>query len=73
LRALWGQGFTGRYRRAYWNFLHWVLRHHPDKIGRAVAQAAAGHHYITYTRNIVIPALLETIPLHAETEPVLAT
>jgi radical SAM superfamily enzyme YgiQ (UPF0313 family) len=73
VRALWGQGFTGRYRRAYWNFLHWVLRHHPDKVGRAVAQAAAGHHYITYTRNVVIPALLETIPLHSEAQPVLAT
>ncbi len=73
LRALWGQGITGRYRRAYWDFLHWVLSHHPDKLARAVAQAAAGHHYITYTRNVVIPALMERIPAHLETEPVLAT
>jgi radical SAM superfamily enzyme YgiQ (UPF0313 family) len=56
-RAIRGQGLTGSYRRAYWRFLAWVARHHPDKIGRAIAQAAAGHHYITYTRDVVIPAL----------------
>ena len=73
LRALWGQGITGRYRKAYWDFLQWVIRHHPDKLGRAIAQAAAGHHYITYTRNVVIPALIESLPAHAEIEPVPAT
>ena len=56
-RAVKGQGITGSYRAAYWKFLRWVLRRHPEKIGRALAQAAAGHHYITYTRQVVIPAL----------------
>ena len=73
LRALWGQGITGRYRKAYWDFLQWVVRHHPDKLGRAIAQAAAGHHYITYTRNVVVPALIATLPAYAEIEPVPAS
>jgi radical SAM superfamily enzyme YgiQ (UPF0313 family) len=59
-RAIRGQGFGGQYKSAYWRFLKWVARHHPDKIGRAIAQAAAGHHYITYTRDVVIPALRES-------------
>ncbi len=59
LRAIRGQGITGAYRGAYWKFVRWVIRNHPEKIGRALAQAAAGHHYITYTRNVVIPALKE--------------
>jgi radical SAM superfamily enzyme YgiQ (UPF0313 family) len=62
-RALRGQGISGPYRAAYWRFLRWVLRHHPEKIGRALAQAAAGHHYITYTRKVVIPALAEKAAL----------
>jgi len=60
LRALLGQGVRAPYRRAYWRFLHWVLRHHPDKLARAIAQAAAGHHYITYTTGVassLAPAL----------------
>ncbi len=57
LRALWGQGVQGSYRRAYWKFLAWVLRHEPTKLARAIAQAAAGHHYITYTRRVVLPSL----------------
>jgi radical SAM superfamily enzyme YgiQ (UPF0313 family) len=58
-RAVRGQGLTGSYKRAYWRFLRWVARHHPAKLGRAIAQAAAGHHYITYTQKVVVPALVE--------------
>jgi hypothetical protein len=57
LRALWAQGVDGSYRRAYWKFLRWVLQHHPAKLPRAIPQAAAGHHYITYTREVVSPML----------------
>ncbi len=57
-RAIRAQGLKESYRREYWRFLGWVIRHHPDKIGRAVAQAAAGHHYITYTRDLVVPGLM---------------
>jgi radical SAM superfamily enzyme YgiQ (UPF0313 family) len=63
LRALRGQGISAAYRAAYWRFLRWVMRHHPRKIGRALAQAAAGHHYITYTRQVVIPALSDKAAL----------
>ncbi len=66
-RAIKGQGFTGRYRRSYWRFVNWVLRHHPEKLGRAIAQAAAGHHYITYTRDVVVPSLIATFTAAAET------
>ena len=73
LRALWGQGIAGRYRGAYWQFLRWVMRNCPEKLGRAVAMAAAGHHYITYTRNVVVPALLKELPELTDPRPVLAT
>ena len=56
-RALWAQGIRAPYRRAYWRFIRWTIRHQPTKLGRAIAQAAAGHHYITYTKNVVVPAL----------------
>jgi radical SAM superfamily enzyme YgiQ (UPF0313 family) len=59
-RILWAQGLTSSYRSAYWRFLFWVLRHYPSKISYAVHQAAAGHHFITYTREMVIPSLAET-------------
>jgi radical SAM superfamily enzyme YgiQ (UPF0313 family) len=56
-RSIRAQGLAGSYRRAYWRFLAWVLRHHPNKLSLAVAQACAGHHFITYTRDAVVPAL----------------
>jgi hypothetical protein len=58
-RAIRGQGLVGTYRRAYWQFLAWAARHHPDKLGRAIAMAAAGHHYITYTREVAVPGLVD--------------
>ena len=72
VRALWGQGITGRYRGAYWQFLRWVMRNCPEKLGRAIAQGAAGHHYITYTRNVVVPALTQILPDLAKQQPALA-
>jgi radical SAM superfamily enzyme YgiQ (UPF0313 family) len=65
-RALRAQGLAGPYRAAYWRFLGWVLRHHPHKIGRAIAQAAAGHHYITYTRTVVEQTLARQADALAE-------
>jgi len=56
-RSIRAQGLTGTYRRAYWQFLAWALRHYPNKLSLAVAQACAGHHFITYTRDAVVPAL----------------
>jgi radical SAM superfamily enzyme YgiQ (UPF0313 family) len=69
LRAIRGQGVSGPYKRAYWRFLRWVVRHQPQKMARALAQAAAGHHYITYTRQVVVPSLKEQALSLPETLP----
>jgi hypothetical protein len=60
-RSLWRQGLRGRYRRQYWSFLGWVLRHHPEKLSLAFAQVCAGHHFITYTRESALPRLRESL------------
>jgi radical SAM superfamily enzyme YgiQ (UPF0313 family) len=60
LRAMIAQGFRGAYRREYWRFLGWAAAHHPRKLATAIRHAAAGHHYITYTRETVLPALERT-------------
>ena len=60
LRAMIAQGVRGAYRREYWRFLGWATAHHPRKLATAIRQAAAGHHYITYTRETVLPALERT-------------
>jgi len=54
-RSLWRQGIRGSYRRAYWRFLTWVVRHDRRKLALAFAQACAGHHFITYTHETVLP------------------
>ncbi len=72
LRSVRGQGLSGRYVRAYWKHMRWVMRHHPRKLGRALQQAASGHHYITYTRNVVVPALAEAVPSLAVESPAMA-
>jgi radical SAM superfamily enzyme YgiQ (UPF0313 family) len=56
-RSLWRQGVRGGYRRAYWRFLARVLRRHPRKLPLALAQACAGHHFLRYTDETVLPAL----------------
>lgn len=58
-RLLVGQGVRADYRRDFWAFLLWTLRNQPRKLGRAMAMAAAGHHFIEYTRRTVVPGLLE--------------
>ncbi|MCU0224363.1 MAG: B12-binding domain-containing radical SAM protein [Acidobacteria bacterium] len=60
LRAMIAQGVRGAYRGEYWRFLGWAAAHHPRKLATAIRQAAAGHHYITYTRETVLPALQRT-------------
>jgi radical SAM superfamily enzyme YgiQ (UPF0313 family) len=56
-RSLWRQGVRSPYRSHYWRFLGWALRRHPRKLPLALAQACAGHHFITYTRSTVGPSL----------------
>ncbi|RMF75034.1 MAG: DUF4070 domain-containing protein [Acidobacteria bacterium] len=57
LRSLLSQGRGAGYRRVYRSFLGWAATRHPSKLGRAIGQAIAGHHYIMYTRQTVIPRL----------------
>ncbi len=67
MRALVAQGVCGSYRREYWRFLAWAAARHPRKLAGAIRLAAAGHHYITYTRDTVLPALERTREGLAET------
>ncbi len=70
LKAITGQGILGGYRKPYWRFLKWVLEKQPSKLPRAIAQAAAGHHYITYTRRVVVPSLGAVAPALPSSAPV---
>jgi radical SAM superfamily enzyme YgiQ (UPF0313 family) len=56
-RSLWRQGVRGSYRLAYWRFLASVLFGAPRRLPLAIAQACAGHHFVTYTRETVAPRL----------------
>jgi radical SAM superfamily enzyme YgiQ (UPF0313 family) len=56
-RSIWTQGIKSSYRGSYWRFMAWVVRHHPRKLPWAIAQACAGHHFITYTRETAVPRL----------------
>ena len=56
-RAIAAQGVFGSYRRDYWRFLAQVWRSNPSRMAEAVMRAAAGHHFIEYTRQVVVPRL----------------
>jgi hypothetical protein len=56
-RSLWRQGVRGSYRLVYWRFLASVLFGAPRRLPLAIAQACAGHHFVTYTRETVAPRL----------------
>ncbi len=62
------QGILGSYRGPYWRFIIWTLMRHPRKLGTAISQAAVGHHFMTYTRNTVIPSLQARIRREVEAE-----
>jgi radical SAM superfamily enzyme YgiQ (UPF0313 family) len=59
LRAVAAQGVVAHYRFDYWRFLWKVLRSHRSRFAEALVQAAAGHHFIEYTRRVVLPRLAE--------------
>ncbi|MBI4090787.1 MAG: B12-binding domain-containing radical SAM protein [Candidatus Komeilibacteria bacterium] len=69
MRAFYTQAVKSPYRLQYWLHLMLVMLRHPTKLRRAIAQAAAGHHYITFTRETVIPRLKQQAamlePMHA--------
>ena len=58
-RALAAQGLLSHYRAAYWRFLGEVVRSHRSRFAEALVAAAAGHHFIEYTRRVVVPRLTE--------------
>ena len=59
LRAMTAQGLLASYRKEYWKYLSEVLRSQPSRLAEAIMRAAAGHHFIEYTRRVVIPRLGE--------------
>jgi radical SAM superfamily enzyme YgiQ (UPF0313 family) len=69
LRSLLVQGMSADYRRQYRSFLRWTALHRPTALGRAIAQSIVGHHYITYTRDTVLPALRRQIDAAAAATP----
>jgi radical SAM superfamily enzyme YgiQ (UPF0313 family) len=56
-QAIARQGLLGSYRGAYWRFLRAVWRFDRARLAEAIARAAAGHHFIEYTRRDAIPRL----------------
>jgi hypothetical protein len=59
LRAVATQGVRSSYRKQYWSFIRDVVRWEPSRLAEALMLAAAGHHFIEYTRRIVVPRLSE--------------
>ena len=57
LRSVLEQGVKSSYRGAYWAFLIEAWRRHRDRLPEILSHASAGHHFIEYTRRIVIPRL----------------
>jgi radical SAM superfamily enzyme YgiQ (UPF0313 family) len=49
-RSLWRQGINKGYRREYWKFLGYMLRHHPSDVPDSFRLAIQGHHLILTTR-----------------------
>ncbi len=56
-RAMLAQGILANYRMEYWRFLRDIWRWNPSRLAEAIMRAAAGHHFIEYTRLVVVPRL----------------
>jgi len=59
LRALMAQGIFSSYRKEYWRFLREARKRHPSRLVEAIQHGAAGHHFIEYTRRVVLPRLYD--------------
>ena len=55
------QGLLSRYAAEYRRFLREVWRWDPSRLVEAIQRAGAGHHFIEYTRRVVLPRLDEAI------------
>jgi radical SAM superfamily enzyme YgiQ (UPF0313 family) len=60
-RAVVAQGVRGSYRGAYWRFLVDVWRWDRSRLPEAIRRAAAGHHFIEYTRREALPRLADAL------------
>jgi radical SAM superfamily enzyme YgiQ (UPF0313 family) len=69
VRSLMSHRASPDYRRSYRRFLRWAATHHPRKLGRAIAQSIVGHHYVTYTRQTVLPQLERQLAQLTENAP----
>ena len=61
VRAVATQGVLAAYRREYWRFLGRVWRWDRRRIAEALLRAAAGHHFIEYTRRDAVPRLTDAL------------
>jgi radical SAM superfamily enzyme YgiQ (UPF0313 family) len=68
-KAVWHQGVLAPYRREYWRFLGTVAQRAPRKLVQALHMAAAGHHFISYTREHAVPTLCEVERAVADASP----
>ncbi len=50
-KSLWYQGIVGNYRKIYWQFLAYMLRHHPGDFADGVRLAVQGNHLIMTTHQ----------------------
>lgn len=57
IRALVTQGVLSHYRWDYLRFLRDVWRWDKSRLPDALMRAGAGHHFIEYTRHVVVPRL----------------
>ena len=57
IRACLYLGLIDSNRAHYWRFMLWVLRNHPSKALFALCRAVAGHHFIRYTSDVMVPRL----------------
>jgi hypothetical protein len=68
LRSLFYQGILADYRGEYWKYLWHALRQSPKLIPYAIRFAIQGEHMIRYTRDDVLPRLLNDLAMLQQTE-----
>ena len=73
VRAVVAQGLFASYRRHYWRFLADVWRGDRSLLSDALRQAAKGHHFFLFTRNVVAPRLADALDTTVAIEAALET
>jgi hypothetical protein len=70
VRAIVAQGLLAPYRRDYWRFLADIWRWDRSLLSDALRQAAKGHHFFVFTREVVAPRLEASLRAPAEARAV---